>query len=106
MNSHPIAFYDDECSAMIVLVEIHKGLCCRVKCRFDNEMAYILDKNNKLLRVWRFVDIISEHINEKYNLSEITTLIITGFESKYEISLSEVNPAFQYCQKVKTQAQC
>jgi hypothetical protein len=53
------------------------------------------------------IDVTSAYcINEKYNLSEITTLIITGFESKYEISLSEVNPAFQYCQKVKTQAQC
>jgi hypothetical protein len=74
MNSHPIDFYDEECSAVIILVEIHKGLCCRVKCRFDNEMAYILDKNNKLLRVWRFIDIISKHINEKYNFElHITT---------------------------------
>lgn len=79
MNSHPVAFYDEECSAIIVLVEVHKGLRCRVKCKFDNEMAYILDKNNKLLRVWRFIDIISKHINEKYNFE----LHITTEQQKY-----------------------
>jgi hypothetical protein len=36
-------------------------------------------------------------INEKFSINEKTKLVITGFESQYEISLDEINPYFQYC---------
>lgn len=45
-------------------------------------------------------------IDEKYTIQNNTKVIITGFESQFEITLEEINPAFQYCQQVKTQAQC
>lgn len=46
------------------------------------------------------------YIDEKFSINQQTKLVITGFESQYEISLDEINPYFQYCQSVKTQAQC
>lgn len=46
------------------------------------------------------------YIDEKFSINKQTKLVITGFESQYEISLDEINPYFQYCQSVKTQAQC
>lgn len=45
-------------------------------------------------------------IDEKYSIKNNTKLIITGYENQFEISIDELNPYYQYCQTVKTQAQC
>lgn len=53
-------------------------------------------------------DVTTAHyIETKYPIFEDNVdIIITGFENVTDIPLEQINPKFQYCQKVKTQAQC
>jgi hypothetical protein len=54
------------------------------------------------------LDTTSAHyVQEKYPINGSTvSVIITGYEDIQDVALEDINPSFQYCQCVKTQAQC